>query len=568
MSTTVSPPITTHAHGNVAQLLVETARRMPGDLSVLVQQGQTSDGTWRYRPYSFQQLDQDSDRVATGLWAMGVRPGTRLALLVRPNFDFISLVFGLFKSGAVQILVDPGLGRRHMIECLAAAEPEGFIAMPAAHAVRLALRHKFPRARFNVTVGVRWFWGGPTLDRIRRRPWPGASVADVSPDDPAAIIFTSGSTGPPKGVLYRHGNFTQQALQIRDQYGIAPGGRDLSCFPLFALFNAAMGVTTVVPKMDASRPASADPETLLAALCDCGCDQAFASPAVWRKLGRYCRQRQKSLPQLRRVLSAGAPVPWTVLEDMQAVLSPDAQIHTPYGATEALPVATISAHEVLTETAALSRAGAGTCIGRRFADIDWKVIQIDDGPLPTLADAVELPRGAVGELIVRGPVVTREYVTRTEVNALAKIRDGGEVWHRMGDVGYLDEQDRFWFCGRMSQRVRTAAGDLLTIPCEAVFNEHPAVERCALVGVGPPGAQQPVIVVEPAAGKTPPTPAARRQLAAELQELAAANWRTDTIREFLFHPSLPVDVRHNSKIFREELAVWAARQLGAAGAPA
>lgn len=563
MSATLSPPPV--ATGNVAQLLVETARQVPGDLSVLVQSEQTPDGAWRYRPYSFQQLDQESDRIASGLWSLGVKPGTRLALLVRPGFEFISLVFGLFKSGAVQILVDPGLGRRNMIDCLAAAEPEGFVAIPAAHAVRLALRKKFPRARFNVTVGRRWFWGGPTLDRFRRRPWPGTQMAHVSADSPAAIIFTSGSTGPPKGVLYRHGNFTEQALQIRDRYEITPGGRDLSCFPLFALFNAAMSVTTVVPKMDASRPASADPRALLAAVRDCECNQAFASPAVWDKLGRYCQEHGERLPGLKRILTAGAPAPISVLESMLACVAADAQMHTPYGATEALPVASISATEVLGETAAASRQGAGTCVGGRFSGIQWKVIRIVDGPIAEMSAAVELPAGAAGELIVSGAVVTREYVTRTDVNALAKIRDGEKVWHRMGDVGYLDERDRFWFCGRISQRVQTPAGTLLTIPCETVFNNHPAVRRCALVGVGSAGSQRPAIIVEPEPGKMPVTPAARAQFRHELRDLARANWRTDTIDEFLFHPSLPVDVRHNSKIFREKLAEWAAGELLASG---
>lgn len=559
MTATLSP--TSTATGNVAHLLVETARRTPGDLSVLVQTGKTSDGTWRYRPYSFQQLDQESDRIASGLWAMGVKPGTRLALLVRPGFEFISLVFGLFKSGAVQILVDPGLGRKNLVDCLAAAEPEGFVAIPPAHAVRVLLQKQFPRARFNVTVGRRWFWGGPTLDRFRRRPWPGTQMIEASADDPAAIIFTSGSTGPPKGVLYRHGNFIEQALQIRDQYGIAPGGRDLSCFPLFALFNAAMGVTTVIPKMDASRPASADPASLLAALRDCGCDQAFASPAVWDNVGRYCREHHQRLPGLKRILTAGAPAPLPVLENMLACTGPEAQMHTPYGATEALPVATISAAEVLSETAAASREGAGTCVGNRFSGIEWKVIRMVDGPVPDLQSAEEMPRGTVGELIVRGPVVTREYVTRTEINALAKIRDGSDVWHRMGDVGYLDPRDRFWFCGRLSQRVQTSAGTLLTIPCEAVFNNHHSVRRCALVGVSLAGAQRPLIVVEPEPGKMPATPAARQQFLHELRDLAAANWRTSEIHDFLFHPSLPVDVRHNSKIFREELADWASHEL-------
>ena len=328
-----------------------------------------------------------------------------------------------------------------------------------------------------MTVGRRWFWGGPTLQEIRRTAPAEFRPAATAAADPAAIIFTSGSTGPPKGVLYSHGNFDRQVDEIRDFYGIQPGEIDLPGFPLFALFNAAMGVTTVVPDMDFTRPAQADPRKILEAANDWKVTQAFGSPALWNVVGRYCEQRGDSLPTLRRVLSAGAPVPPHVLQRMKRAIHAEGDVHTPYGATEALPVASISASEVLAETAAQSRAGRGTCVGRRFPGMEWKVIEIRDDPIDELPLARELPRGEIGELIVRGPVVTARYVTRTESNRLHKIPDGNTVWHRMGDVGYLDARDRFWFCGRKSHRVTTAAETLYTIPCEAIFQQHERVYR-------------------------------------------------------------------------------------------
>jgi acyl-CoA synthetase (AMP-forming)/AMP-acid ligase II len=173
-----------------------------------------------------------------------------------------------------------------------------------------------------------------------------------------------------------------------------------------------------------------------------------------------------------------------MLRRMQNCIHPQGDVFTPYGATEALPVASIEARDVLGETGRRTDAGSGVCVGRKFPSIEWRVIRIVDGPLESIRDQ-ELPQGDIGELIVRGPVVTRRYVTRVEANAWAKIPDEGGFWHRMGDTGYLDSQDRFWFCGRMSQRVLTAGGPMYTIPCEAIFNRHPDVNRSALVGVGP-----------------------------------------------------------------------------------
>jgi acyl-CoA synthetase (AMP-forming)/AMP-acid ligase II len=322
-----------------------------------------------------------------------------------------------------------------------------------------------------------------------------------------------------------------------------------------------MGVTTVIPDMDPSRPAQADPAKIVEAIEDWRATQSFGSPAIWQRVGRYCGDRGERMATLRRVLSAGAPVPAQVLERMRACIHPDGEIHTPYGATEALPVASIGSREVLGETSFRTRHGGGVCVGRRFPGIDWRVIRIVDAPIVALAQAEELPAGEIGELIVRGPVVTRQYVTRLDANRLGKIADGSQVWHRMGDAGYLDEQGRFWFCGRVAHRVLTAAGAMYTIPCEAIFNCHEAVARSALVGIGSPGAQRPVMIVEPHAGRMPRSAYSREVLLGEIRQLAGTNPLTRPVQDFLVHPSFPVDIRHNAKIFREKLAVWAAGKL-------
>ncbi|MEX2141668.1 MAG: fatty acid CoA ligase family protein [Pirellulales bacterium] len=588
---------------NVADRLDDVAKIMPQAIAIAEPRRRVAGGRRLYRTVSFRELADDVDRIARGLVSRGMNPGMRLALLVPPSIDFITLVFALLKSGAVQILIDPGIGKRNLVRCLAEALPEGFIAVPMAQAIRSVLPRRFSKSTFNVTVGRRLWWGGLTLEDLRSNS-PGrkagvGTLNDANPalpggaiwrssdreaellrmtsDDPAAIIFTSGSTGPPKGVLYRQGNFDRQVTEIRDTYGISPGEIDLPCFPLFGLFNAAMGVTTVLPRMNFSRPATVNPRNIVEAIEQWQVTQSFASPAVWNRVGPYCEQRGLRLQSLRRVMSAGAPVPARVLRLMRAVIHPDGEVHTPYGATEALPVATIGSSEVLTETWSLTEQGGGVCVGRRFRGIEWRVIRIIDGPIHSIDQAEELPVGEIGELIVRGPVVTTEYVTRRAANALAKIEDrqtsalplpktlpegaGASFWHRMGDCGYFDDQERFWFCGRVTHRVLTKAGPMYTIPCEAIFNRHAAVFRSALVGVGATGAQTPVIVVE--RNRDMPTGRGldRDGLIKELRKLAQANPLTTAIEDFLIHPSMPVDVRHNAKIFREKLAIWAASRI-------
>ncbi len=547
---------------NISWQLTRSANRWPDALAIAAPISKKPRGRRAYECLTFAQLEEDATRLAAGLQARGVLPGQRIVLLVRPGIDFISLTFALFKTGAVVVLIDPGMGGSHLLRCLQEVDPHGFIAIPLAQAVRWFQRHRFPNSHLHITAGRSW--PGAKVADLRRTPPTEFRAVEVQADDPAAIIFTTGSTGPPKGVLYCHGNFASQVQQLQEQYQIEPGEVDLPGFPLFALFNSAMGVSTVIPAMDPRRPASVDPQNIIHAVNDWEVTQAFGSPAIWNVVGRYCVEHSIRLPSLRRVLSAGAPVPPHVLERMQRTIADTGAVHTPYGATESLPVATISSREVLGETASRSREGAGTCVGHRFPAVQWRVIEISDKPLPTIADTQELPSGQIGELIVKGPAITRAYVTRTEANALHKIQDGDEFWHRIGDVGYLDSTDRFWFCGRKAHRLLTTHGPMFTIPCEAIFNQHPSIYRSALVGMGPVGRQTPALVAEPWPEKFPQTPEAQGQLLDELHTLGQRYEHTRLIdrRHLLLHPSLPVDIRHNAKIFREKLGPWAEKKLG------
>lgn len=557
---------------NIAAFLPALARERPYQLAVVCPQGRDRAGRASYSHLTYQQLDDESDRLARGLLAIGVGRGTRVVLMVRPGLDFFSLVFALFRIGAVMIGVDPGLGRANLGRALAEAQPEAFIGIALAHWARRLLGWGRGSLRQTVLVGPRWQAPGVDFDlpRLRRlaatrRPGvntdeaPSGTLAATTAADPAAILFTSGSTGIPKGATYSHGNFLAQVEALRATYDIQPGEVDLATFPLFALFAPALGMTAVVPQMDFTRPGRVDPRRIAEPVADFGVTNMFGSPALLDRVSRWAAAGGHRLPSLRRVVSAGAPVPARVIERVTQMLAPGAQVYTPYGATESLPVASIGSDEILGDTAAATARGAGVCVGRAVGETDVRVIRIDDGPIPHWSDELEVPRGTVGEVVVRGPVVTAAYYNRPDLTALAKIAtaDGG-FYHRMGDLGYFDEAGRIWFCGRKSQRVVTAAGEHYTIPCEAVFNTHPQVRRTALVGVTRRGTVEPVLCVELEAGVGRGRHA---EICRELQELAARHAHTRAIRTVLVHKGFPVDIRHNAKIGREALARWAAHKL-------
>jgi acyl-CoA synthetase (AMP-forming)/AMP-acid ligase II len=549
---------------NVATHLADLAARRPHALAVACPAGRDRAGRTAYTHLTFARLHEESDLLAHGFQRIGVGRGTRTVLMTPPSLEFFALTFALFKLGAVPVFVDPGMGVRNLGRCLGEADPTAFIGIPKAHAARVLLGWARGRVRITVTTGRSRFTARHTLAELRRlgeaarQPFPQAAT---TADETAAVLFTSGSTGIAKGAVYTHGIFAAQVEALRTLYTIDPGEVDLTTFPLFALFGPALGMTAIIPEMDPTRPARVDPRKVIEAVRDWGVTNLFGSPALLNRVGRYGAEQGVRLSTLRRVISAGAPVPAAVIERFTKLLPPGVQVFTPYGATESLPVASIGSDEVIAETRHATNRGAGVCVGRPAPNMTVRVIRVTDDPIPTWDDdatPLHTP-GEVGEITVKGPVVTAAYFGRPEATARAKIADPrGGVWHRMGDLGYLDATGRLWFCGRKAHRVVTPAGTFDTIPCEAVFNTHPHVYRTALVGVRRGDAVEPVLCVELEAGSRGVSHAAVER---ELLEIAARHNHTRAIRHILFHPSFPVDVRHNAKIFREKLAAWAAGRL-------
>jgi acyl-CoA synthetase (AMP-forming)/AMP-acid ligase II len=545
------------------------ATRQPCTFAVVVPEGRSRSGRVRYSHLTYRQLDHDSDRIAAGLAEVGMRPGARAAVMVSPGLDFFSLTFALFKAGIVPVLIDPGMGVRPLGRCLEEASPEVFIGIPKALRARklLGWGRKSVQLEILVAPGRRWT-RRQTLDDLRRL---GRNALDEGramapcfvqrdPQDPSAILFTSGSTGSPKGAVYTHSNFQAQIEAFRTLYGIEPGEIDLCTFPLFALFAPALGMTAIVPEMDPTRPARVEPENIFRAIEDFGATNLFGSPALLRRIGPAGVARGVTIPKLRRVVTAGAPASPRVLAEFARLLEPPAEIFTPYGATEALPVASIGSNELLAETCHQTDRGMGVCVGRPVPGIELRIIRISDEPIASWSDDLELEDEKIGEIVVSGQTVTREYFRRPEATFLAKIPDTnrGVFYHRMGDLGYRDSRGRIWFCGRKSHRVVLADTTLYTICCERVFDVHPEVARTALVGARRTKGVVPVLCVEPLGRLN-----SRKQerVRTELLERGAAFDHTSRITTILFHRSFPVDIRHNSKIFREKLARWAARRV-------
>lgn len=542
---------------NIADYLAQMAQQQPDNLALAVQQ---ADG--RFQEFSYRELDDASARIASGLSWHGIRAGTRTVLMERPGFEFFATVFALFRIGAVLVAVDPGIGLRHLKKCLGEARPQAFIGNRKAHLARIIFGWA------GGSIETRILSGNdplplPGLIRLRslmRDRWRKLAndKVETDPGQMAAILFTSGSTGTPKGAVYTHGNFLAQVQALQQLYDIRPGEVDLATFPLFGLYAPAMGMTSIIPDMDFTRPGSVDPVKIFAAIDRYQATTMFGSPALLDRCGRYGVKKNIRVPSLKRVLSAGAPVAPAILESFSQLLNPSVQIYTPYGATESLPVSSIGSHELLQQTRLATDAGKGICVGKPVAGMDVHIIAITDKPIGRWDEVTLLAAPQIGEIVVSGPQVTTKYYNRPDATLQAKIFAGdGKVYHRMGDTGYLDELGRLWFCGRKSERVVEYDKTWFSACCEGVFNAHPQVYRTALVSRRHKIEVIPALCVEldPAHRKANTTAIKR-----ELLELGKKHEHTRAIRNIYFHPGFPVDIRHNAKINRAELTRWARKQ--------
>ncbi len=554
---------------NLCRHLVAAAESRPQELAVSIQR--FVKGNYQYQELTFQQLERQSNRIANALIDSGLEPGMKAVLMVTPSIEFFQLTFALFKTGIIPVIVDPGMGLKNLTQCFAESQPDAFIGIPRAHIARRLAGWGKDSVKININVDApvdnpklsglqRLVTGGTNLSALlKHQRSTEFSIKQFSADDMCAILFTSGSTGVPKGVVYSHRMFEAQITALKNDYQIQNGERDLATFPLFSLFGPALGMASIVPDMDASKPITADPEHIFAAIEKYQCSNMFVNPALLDVAGKAGSANKHKLPSVRRVISAGAPVTIEAIERFSAMLNDGAQVLNSYGATESLPISKLAGN-ALFETAAKTDSGAGICVGYPIEGVEIAIIRITENRISRWDDSLALPANQIGEIVVAGDIVNQAYYQRVSATERAKIFDGqsGRMRHRMGDLGYIDDIGRLWMCGRKAHRVETGSKVYYSIPCERIFNVHPQVKRSALVAVTVAGKTAPLVCLEL---NKDIACSNSKTLYAELTAMAEKYKQTQGITHFLNHDGFPVDVRHNAKIFREKLAVWAQKRV-------
>ena len=507
-------------------------------------------GIWTTVTYT--QLLDSTQRFTLGLLACGLQPNMRAALMIPPSAEFFALAFAMLKLGIIPIIVDPAIGLKKVSQCLKESKPDIFIGNTLTHTLRIIFGLGKSSIKHNLTI-----------NQLSRNTQYASLNTDhwlLNTDSPAAIIYTSGSTGLPKGALYTHANFAAQLDMLQHTFNISQDEIDLPAFPLYTIIDILLGVTSLIPDINFPVPGKTNPEKVINAIQQFNVTNMFASPIVLDILvtfwsaGASSRQQQAvGLQSLKRVITAGAPASIQLQKRFRNLLHDETDLFGIYGATEILPIAKIESREIFGDVQRRTAQGAGVCLGKAVDGATVRIIEITDDAIEDWQDSLEVKPNVVGEITVQGAAVTRSYIAREEANLLSKINIGDEIIHRMGDVGYFDEQGRLWYCGRKSHRVITNDDVLFTEQIEGIFNTHPLVYRTALVGVN----GEPVLWVELEGG----VGVNKDKIKNELIELAKHHPQASKIKEFLLMKKFPTDVRHNSKIIREELAKLAVRAL-------
>lgn len=498
---------------------------------------------------TFGELSERVDRTARGLSTAGISAGDRVAVMIPPGIDLAAAVYGCWRLGAVAVLVDGALTPKQMGAALASANPAYVIGIRKAMAAAFALR--WPGRRISAEpmsdVQRRLFGVELKLSTLETEA-PEIDLPIPHLDDDAGVVFTSGSTGPSKGVLYTHRQIAAQRDAIANLYDITGDDSLVAAFAPFALYGPMLGITSVVPDMDVSAPASIDTPILADAVGAVDATMVFASPAALESIVRTASdidsEQRAAMAGVRTVLSAGAPVRASLLRDIGAVF-PNAVAHTPYGMTEILPVASVSLPEL-----DVAGTGEGVCVGHPLPGVDVQIRVLDD--LGHLETAYTNSANVLGEVIVKAPHARSRYDRLWHTTHAASQPLG---WHATGDIGQFDDEGRLWIGGRLAHLIVGSSGNVTPVGIEKAVELLDGVHSAAAVGIGPVGAQQVVVVVQREQPERSPALASL-----ELIDAVRAVIDVDVAAVFEV-PKLPVDRRHNSKIDRTAVAAWASTAL-------
>jgi acyl-CoA synthetase (AMP-forming)/AMP-acid ligase II len=485
------------------------------------------------RSLTFRALDIGASSIAGQLRRRGMGPGDVVLVLIPMSANLYIVLAALLRLGAVAMFPDPASDVDEIDRSCRISPPAAFIGSPKAHVLRLLSRSV---RLIPLKFSTRGLVPGAVTLRAER---PEASSMPSTPggeDTPALITFTSGSTGTPKAALRTHGFLLAQQRVLAETLELTPGDVDLATLPIFVLANLAAGVTSIIPDANLRRPGAIDPGPVLAQIRRFRPNRASGSPAFFERLVEGARTASCTLDSFGRVYTGGAPV-FPGLLDRIAGVAPLARVTAVYGSTEAEPIAHVERSQIRTADRDAMIRGRGLLAGAASPSVRLAILPDRWGhalPAMTAGEfaASCLPAEGRGEIVVSGAHVLKHYLHGAGEEE-TKFRVGGEIWHRTGDAGWLDAEQRLWLLGRCAARLTDSRGELYPFSVECAAVETLGVRRAAALA----WRGRRTLVLELSGNLPRP----------DLSQLAGPlEWAG--LDEIRFVPRIPVDRRHNAKV--------------------
>jgi acyl-CoA synthetase (AMP-forming)/AMP-acid ligase II len=530
--------------------LVEAHRKLvpqkPAFRWVSVDRGTTSLAQQEAMTYG--ELGRRVEVVAGGLWRLGLRPGDRVLIFLPMSASMYVAMFAVQRLGAAAVFLDSWARRDQLGFCAALVEPKLMVAPERAYASGRSVS-ALAAIPVKVVLGPHAASYTAALEELERGA-EGRAIEPVEPDATALITFTTGSSGRPKGANRTHAFLLAQHAALRRVIPYLEQDVDLPVFPIFSLNNVATGVTTVLPAVDLAQPAPTDGAILATQMRDQVVTCCTLSPSLLRGVAAYCMASGARLAGLRRVVTGGAPVTREDIVSVRAA-APRAEIWVLYGSTEVEPIAHVEAREIL------ARPGdePGTLVGPIAKGLRCKLLSVNKGPIALDEQGFgpwQAATGQPGEVVVAGAHVCRGYYRDEDAFRRTKVLErDGTVWHRTGDVGYLDAHDQLHLVGRVHNSILRAGELLYPVTPEILMSGVEGVRQSAYVGLPDQALGECAAAVVSLR-----TGASREDVEAAVRRVFGE--QGVLVDRFYILDEIPMDPRHHSKVeyglLRERLA--------------
>ncbi|MEA2170087.1 MAG: fatty-acyl-CoA synthase [Solirubrobacteraceae bacterium] len=433
---------------NVGYLLAQRARLNPDQTAVV-------DGATEL---DYARLNDEVNRLASGLAAEGIGAGDRVAILASNSYRFYELLFACAKLGAILVTVNYRLVADE-VEYVMRDSGAALLFHSAEFAdVAQTVARIVGDLRAGTLEGTQ---DGLSLQRLVENGTGEEPNRPVRLDAPLMILYTSGTTGHPKGAVLTHANLVATSTNQHFDWGVTAADRCLVAAPLYHVGALLLlswptlhagGTVVVHPGFD--------PRAVLDAIEHDRVSTLFLAPTMWRMMLLEPDALTRDLSAIRLCCSGGESLPLPLMEQLIDVFG--SQFTEGYGLTEASAAVAVLRPEHL-------RTKSGS-VGMPFLHVAVRVVAPDGEDVPT---------GALGEIIVNGPTVMAEYWGRPEATA-DKLRDG---WLHTGDVGRFDADGFLFIVDRMDDMLISGGENVYPAEVESVLHGHPDIDQVAVIGV-------------------------------------------------------------------------------------